>query len=85
MMNAFVALKKSLGRRFNIIAEAVALAAVSDDFDSNWVFPPAVLDLEPLSDASSGLNTARSTSPKSRAGTPSVPKRLLVNEFPTCL
>ena len=85
MMNAFVALKKSLGRRFNIIAEAVALAAVSDDFDSNWVFPPAVLDLEPLSDASSGLNTARSTSPKSRAGTPSVPKRLLVNEFPTFL
>lgn len=81
MINAFVALKKSLGKRFNLIAEAVAHAALSDDFDSNWVIPPPALELEPLSDPSSGLNTARSTSPKSRAGTPSVPKRLLVKSI----
>lgn len=77
-LNAFVALKKSLGKRFTLIAEAVAHAAMSEDFDSNWVIPPAVLELEPLSDTSSGVNTARSTSPQSRAGTPSVQKRLLV-------
>jgi hypothetical protein len=77
-LNAFVALKKSLGKRFTLIAEAVAHAAMSEDFDSNWVIPPAILELEPLSDASSGINTARSTSPQSRAGTPSVQKRLLV-------
>jgi hypothetical protein len=81
MMNAFVALKKSLGKRFNLIAEAVAHAAVSEDFTSNWMIPPAVLELEPVSDSSSGLNTARSPSPKSRAGTPLVQKRLLVNQF----
>lgn len=78
-LNAFVALKKSLGKRFHMTAEAVARAAVSDNFDSNWVIPPAVLELEPLSDPSSGLNTARSTTPQSRAGTPSVQKRLLVS------
>ena len=77
-LNAFVALKKSLGKRFTLIAEAVARAAVSDNFEANWVIPPAVLELEPLSDSSSGLNTARSTSPQSGAGTPSVQKRFLV-------
>lgn len=79
-LNAFVALKKSLGKRFNLIAEAVARAAVSEDFESNWVYPPTALELEPLSDPSSGLNTARSISPKSRAGTPSLQKRLLVSQ-----
>ena len=76
--NAFVALKKSLGKRFTLIAEAVARAAVSDNFDANLVIPPPILELEPQSDPSSGLNTAESTSPQSRAGTPSVQKRLLV-------
>jgi Class II histone deacetylase complex subunits 2 and 3 len=80
IMNAFVALKKSLGKRFNLIAEAVAHAAMSEDFDSNWVIPTAALELEPQSDSSSGLNTTMSTSPKSRAGTPSVQKRLLVDQ-----
>lgn len=79
LMNAFVALKKSLGKRFNLMAEAVAHAALSDNFDSNWAIPPAALKFEPLSDPSSELNTARSMSPSSRAGTPSVQKRLLVN------
>jgi hypothetical protein len=84
-LNAFVALKKSLGKRFNLIAEAVARAAMSENFDSSWVIPSAVLELEPLSDASSGLNTARSTTPQSRAGTPSVQKRLLVTQSPMAL
>jgi hypothetical protein len=77
-LNAFVALKKSLAKRFTLLADALADAAMSEDFESNWIIPPAVLELEPLSDTSSGVNTARSTSPQSRAGTPSVQKRLLV-------
>ena len=78
-LNAFVALKKSLGKRFTLVAEAVARAAVSENFDTNWMIPPAVLELEPLSDPSSGMNTARSPSPQSRAGTPSAQKRHLVS------
>jgi hypothetical protein len=58
---------------------------MSENFDSSWVIPSAVLELEPLSDASSGLNTARSTTPQSRAGTPSVQKRLLVTQSPMAL
>jgi hypothetical protein len=76
--NPIVALKKSLAERFRSMAEAVAVAAMSENFHSNLVIPPALLELEPLSDASSGLNTARSTAPQSGAGTPSVQKCLLV-------
>jgi hypothetical protein len=50
--NPIVALKKSLAERFRSMAEAVAVAAMSENFHSNLVIPPALLELEPLSDAS---------------------------------
>lgn len=81
-MNAFTALKKSLAKRISYPAEAVARAAMSDNFDANWLISVPDLDLEPLSETSSEPVTVRSTTPRSRAGTPSAYKRFRVGD--TC-
>lgn len=71
--------KKSPDRRLMALAQTVAFAITSADFKSNWVVERMPdLELEEIDDSPPKPLRGRSATPLSRAGTPSLRKRLLV-------